>query len=336
MDKLDMCEARKLWVTVVNRLMPYLLVALISQPVALSYGQAPAAPMATQSAPAQPAVTAPPQLPANQTPAQPTTSSTIRIEPIGSFKLESGVSAPWWSYFVPLGTAVLTLLGVWAGLWIGQRNTQKTIVAAQKNNDASVWQKANEAELKDIQSKLDGFYIPFRLLSDANHHFAQDLRAKENAKGRKDYRMLIQLFDQDWIKSLSDWDKKIVEIVCCSGEELRKLIETKSGLVDEQILPYLSRVSVHFRVLHLAYEGSLGSDPSSFKDYVYPRQLDDVLTLEVDRLRARMAQLRAKPGEDPGPIPPLNIPKELELNSWVDPDGRLQQSTMSPQVAGSS
>jgi hypothetical protein len=36
-----------------------------------------------------------------------------------------------------------------------------TIEASQKNNDASIWQKANETELREIQAKLDGFYIPF-------------------------------------------------------------------------------------------------------------------------------------------------------------------------------
>jgi hypothetical protein len=305
-----------------KRLMSLFPVALISVPMAYTHAQVAAPPSAAQWKDTQPVVTAQPQLAGPQAPAQPSDSRTIKIEPIGPLKLDSGGKPPWWSYFVQLGSALFTLLGIMGGLWIGQRNTQRTIVASQRNSDSSIWQKANETELKDIQSKLDGFYIPFRLLSDANHQFAQDLRAREHAKGRTDYRMLTQLFDQEWRENLSDWDKMIVEIVCDNGEELRNLIETKSGLVDEKILPYLSRVSVHFRVLHLARKCSLGTDSSPFKTYVYPRQLDQVLTLEVDRLKMRMAQLRARPGEDPGPIQPLTIPKKLELDPWIDVDSR--------------
>ena len=193
-------------------------------------------------------------LPQAAAPAQsvPLSTLTVRVEPVGPLKLDSGASAPWWSYFVsvvgPILSGALAFVGVWLGLRIAAENTGKTIAAAQNNNDAAIWQKANETELRDIQAKLDGFYIPFQLLSKANHQFAQDLRSRES----KDYRMLMKLFDKQWQEKLSPGDKKLVEIVCNNAEELRALIASKSGLVDDQILPYLSRASAHFRILHLS------------------------------------------------------------------------------------
>ena len=252
------------------------------------------------------------------------TPITIKLEPISPLKLDSGNGAPWWSYFVPIVgpivSGALAFIGVWLGLGIASKNTTSTTEAAQKNNDAAIWQKANETELKNLQEKLNEFYIPFQLLSDANHLLAQDLRSRQKMEN---YRLLIQLFDHDWRDGLTPGDRKLVEIICKNAEELRALIASKSGLVDEKILPYLSRVSVHFRMLYLAYKSKLGEDSERFKEYIYPRELDKVLALEVVRLRGRMESLRLNPSGRPGSFESLAIPPDLELPKWSDTDGRL-------------
>lgn len=247
---------------------------------------------------------------------------TLRLEPVGTFKLDSGPGAPWWTYFVPVAGPIVSGLIAFGGVWLALRNaegnTRRTLEAAQRNNNASIWQKANETELREIQGKLDGFYMPFQLLSKANHQLAKDIRSRQ-AEG---YRMLLKLFDKEWRDSLLDGDKKLVEIVCNNGEELRALIASKSGLVDDKILPYLSRASAHFRILHLAYKSELGTDPTRFREYVYPRELDGVLSLEIARLRNRIEELRANPGGRPAPLGPLVIPADLQLPKWIDPDDR--------------
>jgi len=247
---------------------------------------------------------------------------TVRLEAAGPIKLDTG-SAPFWSYLVPVAgpiiSGLLAFLGVWFGLGIAERNTIKTIEATRLNNDASIWQKANETELRDIQAKLDGFYIPFELLTKANQLFAQDMRARED----KDYRLLLKLFDQKWRQNLSTGDQKAIDIICNNAEELRALIASKSGLVDGKILEYLSRATAHFRILYLAYKSELGTDPTRFAVYVYPRELTFVLRLEIDRLRHRMDELRANPARQLPPLRPLEIPPEHQLKEWVDPDGRL-------------
>ncbi|MDR6496384.1 hypothetical protein J2797_006311 [Paraburkholderia terricola] len=248
----------------------------------------------------------------------------IKIEPVGPLKLDSGAGAPWWTYLIPavgpILSGALAFMGVVLGLRIGAVNTLKTTESAQKNNEAAIWQKANETELRDIQAKLDGFYIPYRLKSKANQQFAQDIRSRQDGN----YRMLVKLFDRQWRDDLTAGDKKLVELVSNNAEDLRALIESKSGLVDDKVLPYLSRASAHYRILNLAFKFELGDDPEPFKPYVYPRELDGVLSLEIARLKSRIDQLRANPGSCPPQLDALDIPPDLLLKNWVDPDGRLR------------
>lgn len=242
----------------------------------------------------------------------------VRVESISPIKIQSDGGAPWWVTLVPLiGSIVSSIVALGGVIWslkIARDNTAVVTQASQQTNEASIWQKANEAELKDIQSKLDGFYMPFWLLSKANELLALDVKSRQPP----DYRLLAKLFDQKWRESLSAGDRKLVEMICDNAEELRTLIATKSGLVDGAVLEYLSRASVHFRILHGAFKNELGEDPSRFMKYVYPRPLDKVLKREIDRLNARVAELRSKPGARPPPPPPLVIPPELNLPAWED------------------
>ncbi|HHL4083185.1 hypothetical protein [Burkholderia sola] len=245
-------------------------------------------------------------------------SLAIRVESVSPMTLNNGTSVPLWTYWIPtigpIISGALAFLGAYWGLRIATKNASDTLQSAQRNNEAVLWQKANEVELRDIQIKLDEFYIPFQLKSDVNLQFAQDLKSRQG----EDYRLLVKLFDREWCDSLAAGDRKLVEIVSNNADELRRLIEEKSGLVDDALLPYLSRASAHFRILNLAYRRVLGDDPGPFKSYVYPRELDGVLSLEIDRLRMRIGRLRSNPSVCPPPQEALRIPSDLELKKCGD------------------
>lgn len=248
-------------------------------------------------------------------------SLAIRVESVSPMTLNNGTSVPWWTYWIPsvgpIISGILAFFGVFLGLRIATKNASETMQSAQRNSEAIIWQKANETELLDIQVKLDEFYIPFQLKSNANLQFALDLKSRQD----ENYRLLVKLFDAEWRDGLSAGDKKLVEIVSNNASELRGLIEEKSGLVDGALLPYLSRASAHFRILDLAYRRELGEDPGPFKSYVYPRELDGVLSLEIARLRTRITHLRSNPSACPPPQEVLKIPSDLELKKWgVDGD----------------
>jgi hypothetical protein len=207
-----------------------------------------------------------------------------------------------------------------ASIAAAQRNAEASIMAAQRNNEASLWQKANETELKDVQAKLDGFYGPFLQLSGMNSLLASDFRDRRPDKDT--FRLLRAVFDKQWLASLSEGDKTIVREICINASLLESLLKDKAAMVDAKVLPYLFRASAHFRMLHLAYKGELGTDPTNFVRYVYPQQLDKVLVLEVERLQRRVELLRAHPSNSPGPLEPLNIPPELRLPDWPSAERR--------------
>jgi len=250
--------------------------------------------------------------------------SIIRIEPTGPIRLETDKPAPpsiWPSILAPLPAAFLTLLGAWFGLTISQRNTAKTIEGALKSTQATLWQKANENEIQSIQEKLDKFYGPLMTRLQADHILAQDIRSRQP----EGYRLLPSLFDKKWLTSLSEGERKLVAIICEHAGKLEEMI-INAGTVDPVLIPYLSRAAAHFRILRLAHEDALGSDAERFKQYVYPKPLDAVLSLEVKRLTARVNALRAQPDAPLGPIDSLAIPENLRLAPWVDPDGRVLQN----------
>lgn len=200
---------------------------------------------------------------------------------------------------------LISLIGVGIIVYFTRRNT----ISEQ-------WLKINEAEAEYLQNKLDRFYGPFILESDANHLMARDLRSRQ--PDPEAYRLLDKLFDKQWRENLSPGDRALVEEICQTGERLAGVIKENSGLVDSKILPYISRAITHFRVLRLAYEEKLGDDSAPFLRYVYPKSLDPVLKLELDRLHERMTLLRQNPTKPHGEVLPLDL-SEYPLDKWPDP-----------------
>jgi hypothetical protein len=45
----------------------------------------------------------------------------------------------------------------------------------------------------------------------------------------------------------------------------------------------------------LAHKGELDNDPSKYRSYVYPRQLDEVVKLEMQRICDRIDLIRLSP-----------------------------------------
>jgi hypothetical protein len=219
----------------------------------------------------------------------------------------------------PIISGLLAFLGAWAGLKIAQRNTLQTVEVAQKTSQSAIWQKSNETELKDIQEKLDKFYGPFSMRLRVDHQFAQDIRSRQP----DGYRLLVKLFDPSWLESLSAGDRKLVELICESAGILESLITNNAGSMDKALTKYFSRASAHFRILQLAHKGELGTDPTRFVAYVYPRQLDRILEIAVERLNRRAADLRGNPSVSPSPIAPLDFSGVDPLPEWPDPDHRL-------------
>ncbi len=121
--------------------------------------------------------------------------------------------------------------------------------------------------------------------------------------------------------------------VVANAKNLRAFIADSAKMVNAKVQPYLSRAAAHYRVLELAYEGKLGNDAKPFVDlYVFPIQLDDVLSLEVKRLEKRKELIRSNPGKPIPPIEDLVISDSLKLKEWPKPT-RVSRPELNVPVA---
>ena len=269
-------------------------------------------PLAGQAAPAEsqvmqgspPIVAATPASAQAGKPPRPTTEGPA---------LPAAAQLSWWYNPPILLTAALSgvigLGGTALALCFGWLNTRRTLDVARATSEATINQKANEAELSAIQIKLDTFYGPYLQRSGENELLARELRG-----GRPSgYRMLLSLVDPAWYGGLSKADATIVAEVVANGLELRTMIRERAGAVDPAVLPYLERAGSHFTLLHLAKQGALDGDPERFRRFAYPRQLDPVLRIDMERLRARAALLRSAPFARHEAAPRLAIPSEHAL-----------------------
>jgi hypothetical protein len=216
--------------------------------------------------------------------------------------------------YIGLISAITAIVALVVSYFVSSR----TLRASLANTEASIWQKANETEVKAIQDQLDGFFGPFMQMSEVNRLLSRDLRDRQADSAT--FLLLEKLFDREWLKNIPLGEKALVGEIAANAKTLREFISKNAKMVDLKIQPYLSRVSAHYRVLELAYEGKLGEDGKPFIDrYVFPRQIDEVLAFEVSRLERRRERLRSQPAKPAPPTEDLVIPEKLRLKEWVNP-----------------
>lgn len=281
-------------------------------------------PGATTGAVAPPTVSAAATVPASNA----SDRLALKIETVPPLDLKMPTSSGWSAKDVlpPTVTLVGTILTIGVAIYTlrtNARNTQESLrhtAESVRNSRESMIQEVNEAEMTELERKLDGFYGPYLHLSETNATLAHELKARQNKSG-KDFRTLLALLDPREKAALSENDKAIIaEIISIDGA-LQKLIEEKAGLLEDEVQRYLWRADAHFRIIRLAHEGKLSGEPDRFVHYVYPLAVDNVLREEVKRLRARHEKLRRAPTTEHEPIAPLIIPKEnaFELPVWPPP-----------------
>jgi hypothetical protein len=213
-------------------------------------------------------------------PAQQPTLDSARVSLDGPVRLASNPAPS------PLWTAALAALSALLGSLVGYWSTQRS-------SRASIIQKTNELEIESIDRRLSEFVGPFMQLSAENMTLSLELKRRH---GSTSFRTLTALLTPGWRDGLSRGDANLLEVVVQNGVELRRLLMEKSAaVVSPQLIPFFSQASSHFRFLELAYKGSLDEDAARYEAYVYPRQLDRIMELELARLQTRRELLRSQP-----------------------------------------
>ena len=269
-----------------------------ANPVSQAVAPAPAAP-ASSSAPSS-----------MQSPATPTPSPTLGGDPAAAVQCNCSVpkdDGRW------TGKDWAALLSGFAGI-LGTIVAVIAILSNGRTSRATTIQKANEAELESLQSKLDSFYGPYLQLSSTNRLIALDLKS-HHAAG-PEMRVLLILLDPQWKDTFNRGQVALVEEILSIDGKLLDLIQEKSGLVSDAVQPYLWRAASHFRIMKLAVDGKLDNDPKRYAHYVYPRQLDEIIDMEISRIHGRIDLIRGKPMVLHPPASDLSIPDRFKLSDW--------------------
>lgn len=178
------------------------------------------------------------------------------------------------------------------------------------HNRATLRESKRTERRKVIETTLNEFYGP--LLSYLN--VIKALYRLFTADKPKSFRTLTYLLNQDQEYEtefgkrkvvLSDSDRKLLQEIIETEKKIEDLIITKGGLADDPALMFdyvsdprvtdvqlnkdklglLAVTITHFRVLRMAFEGNFQNEVERFKDFVYPRELDEKVMSRIESLR---------------------------------------------------
>jgi hypothetical protein len=91
-------------------------------------------------------------------------------------------------------------------------------------------------------------------------------------------------------------DALLIEEIINIGEQCEKLIAKNSGYIvagdlRDDLLP---RVSIHYRILKLVFEGKITGDLSRFGDMTFPIKIDEALRTEIAAIEEEKKWLEGK------------------------------------------
>ena len=203
----------------------------------------------------------------------------------------------------------INLIGQGVQIWMHMRTYRIT--------KAQVEDKKIEEKRKETYKKLNEFYGPFQQYLNES----QELYRIFAATKPRGFRTLTYLLDRRQVYEggktveLTPADDVLLTNIFKIGEKLLDLITSKAGLVDDPILRnnyqplmaispltdvkglekngLLAIFATHLMIINLAYKGQLSGDPGPYKNYVFPRDLPEIIDRNIDRLTAELATLNS-------------------------------------------
>lgn len=183
-----------------------------------------------------------------------------------------------WKFIQDLGPTVVSIIAVLVTLWV----TNKTLKSQTAQNLKTLNAQKDIETRQSIQKKLNEFYGPLIQQRIKSSKLYDKFSAKYRAID-ENFSTLIYLLSNYHFEGN---DKILLEQIIQLGEDSERLIQEKSGLIDDPQLrlEILPRATTHFLLIRLAYKGDLKGNSDEFKDLTYPREL-------VSRLEERKTRL---------------------------------------------
>jgi len=195
-----------------------------------------------------------------------------------------------WKFIQDLGPTLVSIIAVLATLWV----TNKTLKSQTSQNLKTLNAQKDIEARQIIQQKLNEFYGPLIQQRIKSSKLYEKFSAKYRAKDEKFSTLLYLLNNNQFVGS----DKILLEQIIKLGEDSERLIQEKSGLIDDAELrqEIIPRATTHFLLIRLAYKGDLKDNSDEFKDLTYPRELVSKLEERKSQLERELENLNIREG----------------------------------------
>lgn len=178
-----------------------------------------------------------------------------------------------------LGDIGPTLLGI-AGLWLAFAGIVRPIRASRIQN-----------RITQLETRLNNFYGPYFHLRRKSALLYDKL--KQPYLNEAGFSVLRKVFSGH---KFTGNDALLIQEIIAIGEQCEDLIAKNSGYIDAGNLrdDLLPRVSIHYRILKLAFEGKITPDLSRFGDMTFPIEIDVALRSAIKSIEDEKQQLEDK------------------------------------------
>lgn len=182
------------------------------------------------------------------------------------------------SFVLSFSSVVIAAIAIYVNYLNNKNNTDY--------NYSLLQEKKQEDERKEIYKKLNEFYGPYQQLLETSRLLYDDIFKKGKSEN---WKTLTEFLKGTKLKGN---DRQVYEQILEITIKLEELRTTNSGLVDDPKLRILlARAGTHFRIIRLAYEGKLSGEEERFENYIYPRELNEMINNKIIDLQTRLDDL---------------------------------------------
>ncbi len=204
----------------------------------------------------------------------------------------NGIEAPFniLKFIQDLGPSIVSLIAILATFCV----TNKTL-KSQSDQNLKILNAQKDLEARQIiQKKLDEFYGPL-IQQRMKSLKLYEIFSKKYFEKDENFSTLLYLLENHVFEGN---DKVFLEQIIKLGEESERLIQEKSGLIDDfelrsEIIP---RATTHFLLIKLAFNKELTGSIAEFKDLTYPKEFVAKLETRKNQLEIELLNLNKREG----------------------------------------